>query len=136
MTAAALLTWLSILVLMQACTFCGSEDDTMMPGFCIASDKQCPAAAQGQQELQPYSSGCPSHYNWLIIGALMLYLAAFSPGMGPVPWAVNAEIYPVQVTAADTHNNHTVYRVINSEYMVALMRASCVANNHCWLRQI
>lgn len=27
----------------------------------------------------------------------MLYLAAFSPGMGPVPWAVNAEIYPVQV---------------------------------------
>ena len=88
-------------VLMQACTFCGSKDDPMMPGFCIASDQQCPAAAQGQQELQPYSSGCPSHYNWLIIGALMLYLAAFSPGMGPVPWAVNAEIYPVQVTAAD-----------------------------------
>ena len=88
-------------VLMQACTFCGSKDDPMMPGFCIASDQQCPAAAQGQQELQPYSRGCPSHYNWLIIGALMLYLAAFSPGMGPVPWAVNAEIYPVQVTAAD-----------------------------------
>ncbi|KAL0047264.1 hypothetical protein WJX82_011173 [Trebouxia sp. C0006] len=81
----------------QACTFCGSKDDPMMPGFCIASDQQCPAAAQGQQELQPYSSGCPSHYNWLIIGALMLYLAAFSPGMGPVPWAVNAEIYPVQL---------------------------------------
>ncbi|KAA6422553.1 MAG: putative inositol transporter 2-like [Trebouxia sp. A1-2] len=81
----------------QACIFCGSKDDPMLPGFCIASDKQCSAAAQGQQELQPYSSGCPSHYNWLIVGALMLYLAAFSPGMGPVPWAVNAEIYPVQL---------------------------------------
>ena len=57
--------------------------------------EQCPRRAE--QQLHPYTSGCPSHYNWLIIGTLMLYLAAFSPGMGPVPWAVNAEIYPVQV---------------------------------------
>lgn len=27
----------------------------------------------------------------------MLYLAAFSPGLGPVPWAVNAELYPADV---------------------------------------
>ena len=110
-----------------------------MPGFCIASDEQCPAAAQSQQEVQPYSSGCPSHYNWLIIGALMLYLAAFSPGMGPVPWAVNAEIYPVQVTAADTHNKHAISRVFNSEYMLvinseytsALIRACGIAKHRC-----
>ncbi|XP_078447361.1 inositol transporter 1 isoform X2 [Wolffia australiana] len=27
---------------------------------------------------------------------LVLYIAFFAPGMGPVPWAVNAEIYPEQ----------------------------------------
>lgn len=69
----------------------------MAAGICIAADQQCPAPSGGQQALHLYSSGCPSRYNWLIIGCLMLYLAVFSPGMGPVPWAVNAEIYPVQV---------------------------------------
>jgi len=33
-----------------------------------------------------------------ILAGLLLYLAAFSPGLGPVPWAVNAEIFPSQVT--------------------------------------
>ena len=28
---------------------------------------------------------------------MLAYLAAFSPGMSPVPWAVNAEIYPQQL---------------------------------------
>ena len=69
----------------------------MAAGICITAKQQCPR--RGEQQLHPYTSGCPSHYNWLIIGTLMLYLAAFSPGMGPVPWAVNAEIYPVQVAA-------------------------------------
>lgn len=84
----------------QACIFCGSIADPMAPGICIAAKEQCPAVGSDQQEMHAYSSGCPSHYNWLIIGSLMLYLAAFSPGMGPVPWAVNAEIYPAQVKAA------------------------------------
>lgn len=33
-------------------------------------------------------------YGWLAILGLSLYIAFFSPGMGPVPWAVNSEIYP------------------------------------------
>ncbi|KAI5658051.1 hypothetical protein M9H77_26844 [Catharanthus roseus] len=33
-------------------------------------------------------------YGWLAILGLALYIAFFSPGMGPVPWAVNSEIYP------------------------------------------
>lgn len=81
----------------EACTFCGSIANPMAPGVCIAAKEQCPAVGSDQQEMHAYSSGCSSHYNWLIIGSLMLYLAAFSPGMGPVPWAVNAEIYPAQV---------------------------------------
>lgn len=37
---------------------------------------------------------CPSRYSWLTLVALCLYIVSFSPGMGPVPWTVNAEIYP------------------------------------------
>ncbi len=33
---------------------------------------------------------------------LILYLAAFAPGLGPVPWAVNAEIYPLAVRGLAT----------------------------------
>ncbi|KAE9450550.1 hypothetical protein C3L33_17558, partial [Rhododendron williamsianum] len=33
-------------------------------------------------------------YGWLAVLGLALYIAFFSPGMGPVPWTVNSEIYP------------------------------------------
>ncbi|XP_057958102.1 inositol transporter 1 isoform X2 [Malania oleifera] len=33
-------------------------------------------------------------YGWIAILGLALYIAFFSPGMGPVPWTVNSEIYP------------------------------------------
>ncbi|GAB4842962.1 Integrin alpha chain-like protein (Alpha-int1) [Ancistrocladus abbreviatus] len=33
-------------------------------------------------------------YAWLAVAGLALYIAFFSPGMGPVPWTVNSEIYP------------------------------------------
>jgi SP family myo-inositol transporter-like MFS transporter 13 len=29
-----------------------------------------------------------------IVASLMLYLVAFAPGLAPVPWAINSEIYP------------------------------------------
>jgi SP family myo-inositol transporter-like MFS transporter 13 len=33
-------------------------------------------------------------YGWLAVVGLALYIAFFSPGMGPVPWTVNSEVYP------------------------------------------
>lgn len=33
-------------------------------------------------------------YGWIAVLGLALYIAFFSPGMGPVPWTVNSEIYP------------------------------------------
>ncbi|KAG8481252.1 hypothetical protein CXB51_026055 [Gossypium anomalum] len=35
-------------------------------------------------------------YGWLAVIGLALYIAFFAPGMGPVPWTVNSEIYPEQ----------------------------------------
>lgn len=37
---------------------------------------------------------CKSGYGWFAVAGLALYILFFSPGMGPVPWAVNSEIYP------------------------------------------
>ncbi|XP_022158385.1 inositol transporter 1 [Momordica charantia] len=33
-------------------------------------------------------------HGWLAVAGLALYIAFFAPGMGPVPWTVNSEIYP------------------------------------------
>uniref|UniRef100_A0A672QF62 Proton myo-inositol cotransporter n=1 Tax=Sinocyclocheilus grahami TaxID=75366 RepID=A0A672QF62_SINGR len=38
---------------------------------------------------------CPTSYSWIVLLGLVLYLAAFAPGMGPMPWTVNSEIYPL-----------------------------------------
>nr|XP_005173513.2 proton myo-inositol cotransporter-like [Danio rerio] len=38
---------------------------------------------------------CPTSYSWVVLLGLVLYLASFAPGMGPMPWTVNSEIYPL-----------------------------------------
>ncbi|CAM6129396.1 unnamed protein product [Calypogeia fissa] len=74
------------------CGFCG---DSMYPGTCLiyngTSSVMCIQSSRSW-----YTDGCPSNYGWLALLGLVLYIAAFAPGMGPVPWAVNAEIYPQQ----------------------------------------
>ncbi|KAK9902342.1 hypothetical protein M0R45_001717 [Rubus argutus] len=41
------------------------------------------------------SSGSSSGVlGWIAVVGLALYIAFFAPGMGPVPWTVNSEIYP------------------------------------------
>lgn len=31
---------------------------------------------------------------WLVLFGLVMYLASFAPGMAPMPWTINSEIYP------------------------------------------
>ncbi|XP_061679791.1 proton myo-inositol cotransporter-like isoform X2 [Syngnathoides biaculeatus] len=38
---------------------------------------------------------CPTSYSWIVLVGLLLYLAFFAPGMGPMPWTINSEIYPL-----------------------------------------
>ncbi|KAG7168654.1 Proton myo-inositol cotransporter-like 2 [Homarus americanus] len=37
---------------------------------------------------------CPYEYAWMSVLVLGLYLLFFSPGMGPMPWTLNSEIFP------------------------------------------
>ncbi|DAZ97828.1 TPA: hypothetical protein N0F65_002498 [Lagenidium giganteum] len=45
-------------------------------------------------------ASCPNESRapgWLTFVALFVYLAFFASGMGPMPWTINAEIYPLHV---------------------------------------
>lgn len=44
--------------------------------------------------LKESSTSDGNFYGTLSVVGLALYIAFFSPGMGPVPWTVNSEIYP------------------------------------------
>ncbi|XP_060083407.1 proton myo-inositol cotransporter-like [Ylistrum balloti] len=43
---------------------------------------------------------CPTDYSWMGILGLVLYLMFFAPGMGPMPWTINSEIYPLWARSA------------------------------------
>uniref|UniRef100_A0A4W3IKD6 Solute carrier family 2 member 13b n=1 Tax=Callorhinchus milii TaxID=7868 RepID=A0A4W3IKD6_CALMI len=38
---------------------------------------------------------CPTIYSWMAFLGLIMYLIFFAPGMGPMPWTINSEIYPL-----------------------------------------
>lgn len=77
--------------LSAGCAFCLQRVGTQ--GWCLSdrSHAQCEAVTQQPALLD----GCPSPYQHLLVALIMAYLATFSVGCGPVPWACNAEIYPL-----------------------------------------
>ncbi len=81
----------------RRCGFCEPLGAGVAPGTCLAAAAAEQCAAGGRHAF--YRVGCPGDGKWtvLVVLAMLVYLAAFSPGMSPVPWAVNAEIYPLQV---------------------------------------
>ncbi|GLT98960.1 hypothetical protein SLE2022_164320 [Rubroshorea leprosula] len=61
------------------------------------------------------SSSFPSGiYGWVAVIGLALYIAFFTPGMGPVPWTVNAEIHPEQYRGKCGGMSATVNWISNS----------------------
>lgn len=99
----------------MSCGVCTSKAEC---GFCFMGDVdnvhnsscvQTNATAYNEKSLEGFCSNstlledhvvtyaydwCPYKYAWLAILGLGLYLLFFSPGMGPMPWTINSEIYP------------------------------------------
>ncbi|KAF6161908.1 hypothetical protein GIB67_014110 [Kingdonia uniflora] len=84
---------MSCLAAADDCGFCANPGDHLKPGACLAfgSKKTCQTEAR-----EWYSRGCPSNVGLLAVLLLGLYILAYSPGMGTVPWIVNSEIYPLR----------------------------------------
>ncbi|VDL96803.1 unnamed protein product [Schistocephalus solidus] len=64
-------------------------------GRCNSSQLTSAGDASHSRDLALFTMDyCPSAYGWLAVLGLILYLAFFAPGMGPLPWTINAELYP------------------------------------------
>lgn len=82
-------------VMKAGCGFCGAQANLNLPGACLISNKTVGDNCVAQSRVW-FTQGCPSHYGWLALIGLAFYIICFAPGMGPVPWAVNSEIYPLK----------------------------------------
>ena len=115
--------------LKDKCGFCFVKDSTNNPvnGSCIpfnsSSDNTAAYGRCSQKDhLTTWSyTACPYKYAWLAIVALALYLAAFAPGLGPMPWTINSEIYPLWArstgNAYATATNWTCNLVISMTFL-------------------
>ncbi|CAC5420088.1 SLC2A13 [Mytilus coruscus] len=85
------------------CGFCYIEKSTYSAenGSCLpytdpsmSSEGRC-NSTKLQINLVWAENYCPSPYSILGLIGLIIYLMAFAPGMGPMPWTINSEIYPL-----------------------------------------
>ncbi|BFZ08921.1 hypothetical protein BsWGS_11960 [Bradybaena similaris] len=64
---------------------------------------------------------CPTPYSWMPMVGLVLYLISFAPGMGPMPWTINSEIYPLWArstgNAASTFMNWTFNLIVSMSFI-------------------
>lgn len=90
----------------QSCGFCYVQDssDNIINASCVfTNDTFGNRAAYGPCSEDKVNMGkyhwaheaCPYKYAWFAVVALCLYIATFAPGMGPMPWTINSEIYPL-----------------------------------------
>lgn len=94
----------------SGCSYCGIDEDLYItPGACIkegapdareALYKSCQHALESisiEGNIHVYTKGCPSKVSLITIIFICMYLLAFSPGLGPIPWVINSEIFPEDV---------------------------------------
>uniref|UniRef100_A0A2C9JI74 Major facilitator superfamily (MFS) profile domain-containing protein n=1 Tax=Biomphalaria glabrata TaxID=6526 RepID=A0A2C9JI74_BIOGL len=85
------------------CGYCYTGSGSSVNGSCLAtSSKDTGHSDYGPCENATSLIGhtwasdyCPTSYSWMAILGLILYLMFFAPGMGPMPWTINSEIYPI-----------------------------------------
>ncbi|KAA0054004.1 putative inositol transporter 2 isoform X1 [Cucumis melo var. makuwa] len=77
------------------CGFCALGANKFFSGECLVANDTVKHLCHNYNRLW-YTRGCPSRFGWLALLGLALYIVFFSLGVGPVPWLVNAEIYPLR----------------------------------------
>ena len=86
------------------CGFCFEDLKSGANGSCIAAKEDytkgsltgwCVNGTKADEKLVWAKDWCPSNYSWMTLFGLCMYLLFFGPGMGPMPWTINSEIYPL-----------------------------------------
>ncbi|XP_067684460.1 proton myo-inositol cotransporter-like [Haliotis asinina] len=85
-------------------TDCGFCYDVSTDGSCLPVDSndngrslvgRCNASDQSGSSFTFAYGYCPNNYSWMPVLGMVLFVFSFAPGLGPIPWTVNAEIYPL-----------------------------------------
>ncbi|XP_059083872.1 proton myo-inositol cotransporter-like isoform X2 [Tigriopus californicus] len=92
----------------KLCGFCYLDDPSqgsVINGSCLTIEPEapdfsahgrCSSANQPSLDYILFAPDyCPSNVAWLTVLGLCSYLFFFAPGMGPMPWTINSEIYPL-----------------------------------------
>ncbi|GFN96072.1 proton myo-inositol cotransporter [Plakobranchus ocellatus] len=80
-----------------SCILAGEGDLTelySLEGRCSSLGNGTAAMLGGSDQRYAFDY-CPSDFAWLAVLGCMLFVLGFAPGAGPMPWTVNAEIYPL-----------------------------------------
>ena len=68
-------------------------------------------------------------FTFWIVTSLMLYLVAFAPGLAPVPWAINSEIYPASKRGLGNGAASVANWLSNSLISVLFLRLHYIVNS-------
>ncbi|XP_014506769.1 inositol transporter 4 [Vigna radiata var. radiata] len=88
-------SWNCMQCLREDCAFCANSDNEYHPGACLSAEKSVRGECSAKKRVW-FSKGCPSKIGILAVAVLGLYILAYAPGMGTVPWVLNSEIYPLR----------------------------------------
>jgi SP family myo-inositol transporter-like MFS transporter 13 len=98
----------SACILDDECGFCFKANNRTGENYCFdlsgesKSDSKFSEWAGGKCAADEISEDyvwapnwCPSPHSWLVLFGLCCYLLTFGPGMGPMPWTINSELFPL-----------------------------------------
>ncbi|KAL3853170.1 hypothetical protein ACJMK2_016735 [Sinanodonta woodiana] len=101
---------LTLISLIDICGFCYDEGKPLTTGTCLRVDETFPErfamsssrcnsknadTERSKRKFHWADSYCPSDYAWMAVLGLALFVLGFAPGLGPMPWTINSEIYPL-----------------------------------------
>ncbi|CAL1535160.1 unnamed protein product [Lymnaea stagnalis] len=121
------------------CGFCYLTNNFNSPteGSCVPVSKQTTRfALHGRCALNSTTNGfsdhkalftyefCPSVYAYFAVAGLILFVLGFAPGAGPMPWTINAEIYPLWcrgvASSLSTVTNWTCNLVVSYTFLTLI----------------
>lgn len=96
----------SACIMQEECGFCFRVENKTGENYCYSlhpSESKSGSTMSGSglcdegtnEEYVWAPNWCPSPHSWLVLFGLCCYLLTFGPGMGPMPWTINSELYPL-----------------------------------------